>query len=424
MTLHELFEFYIALDIIVLSDVVSSTEETIMNKILKQVHPYEIYYSEYENRWSTYIKDDSQLSGRKRVVRKQKGALEKFLLEHYRLQLNMVKTYTFENLYVEFMQYKNATTSKSNVDAYIKSYKRFYKDDPIIHEDLSKIAVPTLRVWLETKIRQHKLNYKAYNKMAVVFNQLYKYAIQMEYIEKNPFDRIDVRSLGLYNTPKKNSKDKVFSKSETKDINKVAFDDFTDKPNCVPLAVLLTFQTGLRISEIVALKWEDVDLETKTLRVCRFERVQQDFTEDFETLTNCEHVIIECDTKGDFGERLVDLTDDALYILHMLEDYYKSEHLESEWLFVNKKGRIHNRAMDLRIRKYCRLTGIKEKSLHKVRSTYISMLRASGMSFEKIREEVGHKSILTTANHYLYDTEEDEENRRILNKGLNILTTA
>ena len=39
--------------------------------------------------------------------------------------------------------------------------------------------------------------------MAVVFNQLYKYAIQMEYVEKNPFDRIDVRSLGLYNTPKK-----------------------------------------------------------------------------------------------------------------------------------------------------------------------------------------------------------------------------
>lgn len=345
MELNDLFEFPINLGIIVLSDVVSSTEDIIMNKILKQVHPYEIYYSEYENRWSTYIKDDSLVSGRKRVVRKQKGALEKFLLEHYRLQLNMVKTYTFENLYVEFMQYK--------------------------------------------------LNYKAYNKMAVVFNQLYKYAIQMEYIDKNPFDRIDVRSLGLYNTP-----------------------------NCVPLAVLLTFQTGLRIGEIVALKWEDIDFESKTLRVCRFERVQQDFTDDFETLTNCEHVIVECNTKGDFGERLVDLTDDAIYILNMLKDYYESEHLESEWLFVNKHGRIHNRAMDLRIRKYCRLTGIKERSLHKVRSTYISMLRASGMSFEKIREEVGHKSVLTTANHYLYDTEEDVENRRILNKGLNIRNLA
>ena len=108
------FEFYINLDIIGLSDVLSFTEETIMNKILKQIHPYEIYFSESEQRWSTYIKDDSKLSGRKRIVRKQKRDLEKYLLQHYQLQLNRMKTYTFENLYVEFMQYKDATTSKSD----------------------------------------------------------------------------------------------------------------------------------------------------------------------------------------------------------------------------------------------------------------------------------------------------------------------
>lgn len=135
-------------------------------------------------------------------------------------------------------------------------------------------------------------------------------------------------------------------------------------------------------------------------------------------------MIVECDTKGEFGERLVDLTNDAIYILQLLYDFYKSENMDSEWLFINKKGRIHNRAMDLRIRRYCRMIGINEKSLHKVRSTYISMLRASGMSFEKIQELVGHKSVLTTVKHYLYDVEEDIENRKILNQGLNIRTSA
>jgi len=421
---NELYLFYINCGIITMSDVIPSTEEVIMNKILKQVHPYEIYFSEYENRWCTYIKDDSQLSGRKRIARKQKGALEKHLLEFYRTQLNTVKTYTFEGLYEEFMQYKKATTSINNVEEYVKAYNRFYKGDPITNEDLTKIAVPTLRVWLEKNIREHKLNYKAYEKMAVVFNQLYKYAIQMEYIDKNPFDRIDVRSLGLFNAPKKSKKKRVFSRLETKDINEVAFEDFARKPYCVPLAVLFTFQTGLRISEVVALKKSDIDLDSKTLRVCRFERSLQNVSDDFRTLTNCEKVIIECDTKGEFGERLVDLTDDAIYILQLLYDYYESENMNSEWLFVNKRGHIHNRAMDLRIKKYCRMIGIEEKSLHKVRSTYISMLRASGMSFEKIQELVGHKSVLTTIKHYLYDVEEDIENRRILNEGLNIRTSA
>ena len=79
--------------------------------------------------------------------------------------------------------------------------------------------------------------------------------------------------------------------------------------------------------------------------------------------------------------------------------------------------------MDLRIRRYCRLAGMDmEKSLHKVRSTYISMLRDAGMSFERIAEEVGHKSVLTTMQNYSYDTLDDLENRRILNSGLNIAT--
>lgn len=422
MDLRDLLLFYLNCGIIDISDVMSCSEDVIMNKILKQVHSYKVYYCKSDNRWHTYVKDDTKPNGRKLIVRKSKGALEKHLLDHYRIQLNTVKTYTFESLYEEFMQYKDATTSKGTVNAYIKAYKRFYKDDSIIKEDLSKIKIPTLRMWLETKIREHKLNYKAYQKFAVVFNQLFKYAVEMEYVDNNPFDRINVRSLGLYNTPKKNSKEKVFSRSETRDINKVAFDDFAEKPNCVPLAVLLVFQTGLRLGEIVALKWSDIDYESKTLRVCRFERVQQNYSADFKELTNCEHIIVECDTKGEYGERFVDLTEDALYILRLLKDYYNSANLVSEWLFVNKNGRIHNRAMDLRIRRYCRLIGSSIKSLHKIRSTYISMLRDAGMSFEKIREEVGHKSVLTTANHYFYDTQDDVENRKILNMGLNLRT--
>ena len=394
-----------------------------MNKLLKSIHPYNIFFSESNNRWQTYIKDDTQPSGRKPIVRKKKGDLEKFLLVHYHSQLNTEKIYTFENLYIEFMQYKEATQSPSTIDAYIKSYNRFYANDEIIKINLAKISVPKLKMWLQKIIDTHKLNYKAYSKFSVVFNQLYKYAVEMGYVDKNPFDGIIVRNLGLYNTAKKTGKQKVFSRSETIDINKIAFEDFANKPYCVPLAVLLTFQTGVRISEIVALKWSDIDYVSKTIRISRFERVQQEYTSDFQTLTKCRHIIIDCNTKGEFGERIVDLTDDAIFILQLLKDYYTSVGIVSEWLFVNAHGRIHNRAMDLRIRRYCRLAGMDiEKSLHKIRSTYISMLRDAGMSFEKIADEVGHKSVITTMKHYSFDTLADEENKNILNHALNIRT--
>ena len=419
----EIYQSYINHGTITLDDVLSLSEDKLMNKILKQVHPYSVFYSESDDRWHTTIADPTKVSGRKLIARKKKGDLEKFLLEHYHLQLNTEQVYTFESLWIEFMQYKAATQSQSTIDAYIKSFKRFYKDDPIIKEDLSMISVPTLKMWLQKIVDKFKLNFKAYNKFSVVFNQMYKYALEMGYLEKNPFDGIVVRNLGLYNTPKKLSKNRVFSRQETKDINKIAFEDFANKPYCVPLAVLLCFQTGTRIGEIVALKWSDIDYQSKTIKIARFERFQQDYTDDFKTLTTCQHIIVDFDTKGEYGERLVDLTDDAIYILQLLKDFYASEGIVSDWLFVNKNGRIHNRAMDLRIRRYCRLAGMDmEKSLHKVRSTYISMLRDAGMSFERIAEEVGHKSVLTTMQNYSYDTLDDLENRRILNSGLNIAT--
>ena len=42
--------------------------------------------------------------------------------------------------------------------------------------------------------------------------------------------------------------------------------------------------------------------------------------------------------------------------------------------------------------------------------------------FEKIAEEVGHKSVLTTMLNYSFDTQDDAENKRLINKGLNIHT--
>lgn len=50
------------------------------------------------------------------------------------------------------------------------------------------------------------------------------------------------------------------------------------------------------------------------------------------------------------------------------------------------------------------------------------MLRDAGMSFERIAEEVGHKSVTTTMKHYSFDTLSDIENKCILNRGLNVRT--
>lgn len=58
--------------IISLDDVMSFSMEDIMNKLLKTLHPYAIFFSESDNRWHTTIADQTKISGRKQIVRNKK----------------------------------------------------------------------------------------------------------------------------------------------------------------------------------------------------------------------------------------------------------------------------------------------------------------------------------------------------------------
>lgn len=422
MIIHDnnILQPYLECGIICLGDLVSATEADIMNKILKSIHPYKIYFSESDGRWHTQVRDITQPRGYRQIARKKECDIQKYLLQFY----NVKKSYTLENLYQEFMEYKKATQKQGTINMYVKAYQKYYENDSIATMDLSKIDAVTLKIWLCNNINMHKLNYKSYNQMTVVLNQLYKYAMEKGYLDRNPFDAINTKSLGLYNMRKKKSQQKAYTKNEASDISKIAFEDFQQNPHCTALAVLLAFQTGMRVGEIVVLKWSDLDLNSKTITVSRMETYYQEISKDNKSLGKCIYEVIEGNTKGIFGERIVDLTEDAIYILELLKDYYQSQHINTEWLFVNKSGkRIHNRAMQSHLKKYCKLANMPMfKSMHKIRSTYISLLRDAGMSFEKIAEEVGHQSVTTTMQNYSFDVNSDEENRRILNSGLNVFT--
>ena len=48
------------------------------------------------------------------------------------------------------------------------------------------------------------------------------------------------------------------------------------------------------------------------------------------------------------------------------------------------------------------------KSTHKLRRTYVSRMKAGGVSLDTIRKDLGHKNILTT-DKYIFETEEDDK---------------
>src|SRR5207249_217824 len=135
-------------------------------------------------------------------------------------------------------------------------------------------------------------------------------------------------------------------------------------------AILQVFlQTGLRVSELVALRLSDIDLTNHVLRV----RVG----------------------KG-MAARTIELERKAI---QAIKNYLVARPAAlSEQLFLNYTNEpISERGVRKLVAKYLKLAGIKKKaSCHSLRHTFATSKAQQGVSAYRLRDWLGHRSLETT----------------------------
>jgi len=129
--------------------------------------------------------------------------------------------------------------------------------------------------------------------------------------------------------------------------------------------ILTALHTGGRKSEILGLKWENIDLEN---RLVVFERTKNDEV------------------------RQIPMTD-ALYVMFSNR---RRENLNSEYVFMGKN--TGNSIVDVRYPFYSALdsVGIENFRFHDLRHTYASQLVMSGVDILTVKELLGHRDLKTT----------------------------
>ncbi len=186
------------------------------------------------------------------------------------------------------------------------------------------------------------------------------------------------------------------------------------------LGIPLAFQLGARLGELVTLKWSDIDEEKLNhIHIQRMERKIHEEDSDGKWKTTGYEVVEH--TKSEAGDRNTYLTKRAREILELIRQWNIDHGFgDNEFIFLNPNGeRIHNRALDTRIRKYCSYADIDIKSMHKIRKTYISTLVDSHLvNINTIREMVGHEDERTTLRNYTFNRKSDAQTQANLEKAL------
>ena len=236
---------------------------------------------------------------------------------------------------------------------------------------------------------------KAYN----AINACFTFAYEREAIRKNP-----CRGISLPKRAEREVSDIVFfNEDERARIEQVALQKHKNGAYKSPNGwyIILLLNTGLRIGELLALQWCNVDFDKKQIKVTsNLKQVKS----RGKSPTN--YITVEQTTKTKSGHRIVPLTNRAVEALHYLEEH---KHCE-KYVVATKNGKpISPRNIDRTFRQILTAAGIDKKcGVHSLRHTFASMLFKKGADPKTVSEILGHSDVNITYNIYIHLIEEQK----------------
>ncbi len=262
------------------------------------------------------------------------------------------------NLRLESLKAKVLAFVKENYP--IKTYESYKHPLQKLHEQLGDIQVAKINQYHIDRFKTLQLKRVSPTTVNVYLRTLraaFNHAIRWNDIEKNPFKGVDMvripERIPLY-----------FKKEEFERIIN------TIKENWLKDAVLFTLLTGLRRSEMVNLRWDDVDLDNKLIFI--------ESNASFRTKAG--------------KRRAIPLNDEAIKVLR---NRYIGR--ECEYVFSHRGNQLHGEWVSEKFRSYVRKSGLNRKlHFHSLRHTFATWLVKAGVSIYEVQKLLGHSSVTVT----------------------------
>ena len=234
---------------------------------------------------------------------------------------------------------------------------------------------------------------------------IFKKAVEMEVLKKDPTEHTHVPKHLKTIEELEGKKDlpKYLEKQQLKHFLQVAKKIGLDQD--YPIFLLLSY-TGLRVGELCALKWRDIDMENQTISISKTYYNPTNNKKEYKLLT----------PKTPTSVRLIDVDDTVINELKFHKafqnkaimkhrDIYHDEgfiftsvdNLPGYPLYLKKVGNRMTRLLklaDLNV----------DLTPHSLRHTHTSLLAEAEVSLPQIMERLGHKDEDTTRNVYLHVT--------------------
>jgi integrase len=345
---------------------------TVRQKVKGKGEPWWVFVAHNGKRWSKRV-------GSLEAARKLKAIIEE-KLKTGELRISDEKTIPTFGEYTRKVldnvsHLKHSTAAR--YEGILKNHLGALRDQPL---DLIKRA--DVKELIFAKQKKGGMAPGTVKNIQRFISRVFSDAVEDELVTMNPAARLGKHI---------NSKEYRFDISPlTRDEARVFLDTIqAHYPRHYPF-FLCALRTGMRLGELLALQWGDIDFHGG------FIEVRRSFTRGHYT------------TPKNGKTRRVDMSPQLAEILKELRTERKRETLARGWrevpdlLFVDKAGHLED-SSNLRKRVFhpaLEKAGLRHVRIHDLRHTVATMLIQNGESLAYVRDQLGHSSIQITVDIY------------------------
>lgn len=166
-------------------------------------------------------------------------------------------------------------------------------------------------------------------------------------------------------------------------------------------AALLMLETGMRIGEVLALEWNDIDLRRKCVKICK----------TFVRLGNHRKSYIQNDAKSFTSNRTIPLSKKALRLLEEMKirDEFR------QYVIHDERGNpLCYEAVRWQTKKACLEAGVPYYGQHVFRHTFATNCYYKGCDVKRLSKLLGHSDVTITYNIYIHLFGDELEDMRLI----------
>ncbi|MBQ8443736.1 MAG: tyrosine-type recombinase/integrase [Clostridia bacterium] len=285
------------------------------------------------------------------------------------------KEITLQQAFDSYINWAENKLKTSSLYDFENLYKKHIKEK-FGYKRLIDIGKQDVILWQEC-LEHYAYDYKS--KIRTLFQKIFKHAMYFFDITYNPFTMV----LPFRNTEHKKEM-QIWTIEEFECFIKVV-DNLFDKTLFTTL-----FLTGARKNELLALTWDDINFENKTITINKSlsTKIRDRDGKKRYDLTS---------PKNASSNRTIDIPDNLFYLFRELK-----KTSENNNVFFFKNEIISEKRVTRNFNQYIKQSNVKKIRIHDLRHSHASYLLASGCSVVDVAKRLGHKNINQTLNTYAH----------------------